>query len=101
MTNVFHAALYEVWVHDPPGQLRFFEPGNGRVPALVLESIKVDPQYQRQGRCRSFIQSLLRMPGYDLVIVEGAGNNHLADALRRWGWNEVPDVKDFWAKVKP
>ena len=33
---------------------------------------------------------------YDLVIVEGVQNEHLYEALKRWGWKYDPGVSDFY-----
>jgi len=64
--------------------------------ALVLEHVKVDETLRRRGICKRFIAWLAGDPRYELVIIEGVQNEHLAEALTRWGWPCDRGVMDFY-----
>jgi hypothetical protein len=68
------------------------------IHAIVLESVKVEPRHRRRGFCRRLIEALCLDSRYDLVIIEGVQNRHLADALLRWGWDHDPRVMDFYRR---
>lgn len=98
-TDKFTASLRDVWVLKD--NLRISCELRGKLPgpswhALVLESIAVDPEHQRQGECKRFIAALCADPRYDIVIVEGVQNRFLADYLAREGWSFDLKVMDFY-----
>ncbi len=64
--------------------------------AIVLEYVHVAEECRRQGICKRFIAWLCSDPRYELVIVEGVQNVHLAEALMRWDWPFDPETKDFY-----
>jgi len=78
--------------------------------SLVIESVTVDPETeQNKGHFKSFINELIRnhldpnlhKSELGMIVVEGVGNEILADALRRWGWEEDSGISDFyWPKGK-
>lgn len=68
--------------------------------ALVIESITVDEDHRRQGLCRDFIAQVVADQRFELVVVEGVQNPHLAAALERWGWELDDEVMDFY-KIAP
>ncbi len=82
--NRRHSAESPTWTDKPT------------LHALVLESITVEETHRQQGLCRAFIAALCQDKRFDMVIVEGVQNPHLADALHRWGWDCDPGVMDFY-----
>jgi hypothetical protein len=66
--------------------------------AVVIETVEVDETHRRQGVCRAFIEAVCQDERFELVIVEGVQNRHLADALIRWGWDCDPGVMDFYRR---
>ena len=73
--------------------------------SLVIESVTVDPETeQNKGHFKSFINELIKnhlepdthKSGLEMIVIEGVGNEILAAALRRWGWEEDPGVSDFY-----
>ena len=64
--------------------------------SLVVETVSVEEGHRRQGHCKRFLDALCADPRFELVIVEGVQNEHLAEALLRWGWDCDPGVMDFY-----
>ncbi len=64
--------------------------------ALAIESIAVEEAHRRQGHCRRFLAEVCADPRFEMVVVEGVGNEVLAAALLRWGWRFDPGVMDFY-----
>jgi hypothetical protein len=72
--------------------------GEATIHSIVVESVKVEEPFRRHGECKEFLENLCADPGYDMVVVEGVGNEHLAAALQRWGWEADLDVMDFYRR---
>jgi hypothetical protein len=97
-----YAELRECWIlaSDKRQSCRF--PGKFGAPdihSIVVESVRVPPEKQRQGVFKRFIEDLCRDPRFEMVVVEGVGNATLADALMRWGWEYDLGVMDFYKKT--
>lgn len=97
------ATVRECWVLKSNKRLSGTKPDWTTEPtihALAVESIEVEEAYRRQGECRAFLNHLLDTGKYDMVIVEAVGNQHLAEALLRWGWDCAPGVMDFYRRTE-
>jgi Acetyltransferase (GNAT) family len=96
------ARISEAWVRKDNKRLSGFSPDWTDKPtyhALIIESIIVDPPHRDEGICRAFLRWVIdHMDDFDceLVICEGVGNEVLAAALERWGWDFDPAVSDFY-----
>jgi hypothetical protein len=66
--------------------------------AIVIESVSVEEEQQNKGHFKSFIAELIsdHDHSYEMIVIEGVGNEILANALRRWGWEEDCGVRDFY-----
>lgn len=93
-----HAKVKECWapVDDFKSMYPAPQPDRDMLHCISLESIAVEPLFQRLGMCREFIESLCNLPEYEMVIVEGVQNAVLARALERWGWRVDRSIMDFY-----
>lgn len=93
-----HVRLRECWLNADNRRQSCGRPGvfAREVHAVVVETIRVDKAHQRQGLCRAYLNTLCADPRFELVVVEGVRNPHLAAALMRWGWDCDPVVMDFY-----
>jgi hypothetical protein len=69
------------------------------IHALAIESVKVEEPNRRQGHFKRFLAGVCADPRFDMIVVEGVGNRHLAEYLLREGWEVDVGVMDFY-KVK-
>lgn len=72
---------------------------NPTVYALVVEYVFVPEPLRRKGLCRTFLLSLLDRTQYDMIVVEGVQNEHLAAALERYQFSHDASVKDYYYGV--
>ena len=94
-----HATLRECWVLAQDRRRSAQRPGwtdEATIHTIVVEVVKVEEGYRRQGECRGFLNLLCADERFEMVIVEGVQNPHLAEALMRWGWDFDPAVMDFY-----
>lgn len=97
--NGVYAELRECWMLAENRRVSCAAPNwtdQPTIHALVVEVIKVDEELRGRGLCRQFLESLCEDDRFDLIVVECVGNPILADALRRWGWEEDEGVSDFY-----
>ncbi len=66
------------------------------IHALVIQSIAVEEAHRQQGHCRRFLAEVCADPRFEMVVMEGVGNEVLAAALLRWDWTCDPGVMDFY-----
>jgi hypothetical protein len=103
-TNFLDAFIRECWVRKDNLRVSCIHQGgfNGDPTwhAIVLESITVGENHRREGHCRRFIETLATDARFDLAIIEGVRNPHLADALIRWGWDCDVGVMDFFRRTE-
>ncbi len=91
--------LRDCWVVANDLRKSATQPGWTQEPtlhAIVLEYVRVPEGDRQHGTCKKFIEWLCGDARYDLVIVEGVQSDHLATALRRWGWPHDKDTKDYY-----
>lgn len=62
----------------------------------MIEYVFVPEKLRRKGLCRRFVIAQLYCPQYDMIVVEGVQNEHLAAVLNRYGFKCDPTVKDYY-----
>ncbi len=92
------ATVRECWVDA--GNMRLSAEDRGwtdrpTLHAIVIESVNVEGSERRQGHLKRFLTMVCADPRFDLVVVEGVGNVHLAAYLEREGWECDVGVMDF------
>lgn len=68
------------------------------IHAIVIESVSVEAAHRRQGHLKRFLAMVCADPRWEMVVVEGVGNLHLAAYLEREGWEVDVGVGDFYRR---
>lgn len=94
--------LRVAYVSDDDRRMSSDLPRPGWTETLILEYVFVPKELRRQGRAKRLIAQLMetsKSAGITQMIVEGVINNHLSDALTRWGWECDERVMDFFKEI--
>ena len=95
------ANVRECWVRADNLRLSGADPSWTDKPtlhAVVIETVAVEEAQRRQGWFKRFLAEVLADNRFELVIVEGVQNPHLAAYLLREGWEFDREVMDFYRR---
>jgi hypothetical protein len=95
------ARIRECWVDAQNRRLSGTDPAwttRPTIHSIVIETVNVEPSQRQQGHFRRFLAMVCADPRFDMVVVEGVGNPHLAEFLLHEGWECDVGVMDFYRK---